>query len=1038
MELAADDLLTGALSPSLHIVRSEFIAYEGDASNQFALEAEKVHVGLVTILAFNNVNWCNEAVEGDLVSVGAQQMRSLADITGVKEGTTDEFLGIMEREFRSVGVATYRARLLQSRDNKTRLTSLLCSLDKGPENVGGMARLVKMGAGISNVCVHGGWCLFHQFHLIVESHLDICDNFSWGFVDGAKPYPTGFFSGLKIVCNTWRGPGVKAKIVKYTADAFGELVSRDFFSRSISRCIKGRWASVQSVQKVIDDASPWLNDVFHHVLPQSASRASGGPADEVEEDDRAKLGRWRGLTREMTANKLWLCTVTISRVTAEPMAHILYWSQKRVAEENQARDGWRSDIVFSGETFLSDFVCFKAAEVSAEISELLQPCSEAKFSSVWARLPAGVFSNALEFMVTLVVAESADWDRRAISVVSSFPLLFMKMLQKGPRELCPERRQLAEAFLKLDLGALQSKTSDLALKTREFFRAEFEEMRAAGRCPLQLWLHLLGFRFQMRGNNQYLEGLMNKIQTITRRAPNIRKALVNARMTLAVNARRSPEDYAQEHHRIQRYREEHGSHRFADVVQVRPTDDVLPAGLRRMPLERPQDVALASLVRVAPIAASMYRSRTMGASVVYILSACLPFNFEGTAFLMAKSFYSCVRCALGDIERSSHGDYSFRLRLPLEIRTLICIVGDEFEGLQRGVRASLFVGKAPAKWHTRSHATIDVGSIECSAHYGKQSRTPQAALSEIPLLDVEAGTAPEEDGENEEDDSLSMLLGEIIDQDLDEADFEDSLQPDAEGDVEADELDDDDSDGAEERVPHPLEAFSQEERLDVCRRVYAEACAWADRCDNAEKHARDQIAAWQDSCMDDRISLISAGTAASEECSLVFVLWKDYAAHSGERIRLDEQNRVIYDVGVKMEIFDNFGLVVQDTIALKYKATAAGRYLMPAWVMAIKKKVDAQMFQGPHPPQILRARPRPTDRSCLLCLQAKASLTAFAPLDDILFECVECTRAYHPQCVAQWRDVMTPGAPNVKITLPFRCPVCDRRLCSALDDVDTS
>ena len=138
-----------------------------------------------------------------------------------------------------------------------------------------------------------------------------------------------------------------------------------------------------------------------------------------------------------------------------------------------------------------------------------------------------------------------------------------------------------------------------------------------------------------------------------------------------------------------------------------------------------------------------------------------------------------------------------------------------------------------------------------------------------------------------------MLLGEIIDQDLDEADFEDSLQPDAEGDVEADELDDDDSDGAEERVPHPLEAFSQEERLDVCRRVYAEACAWADRCDNAEKHARDQIAAWQDSCMDDRISLISAGTAASEECSLVFVLWKDYAAHSGERIRLDEQNRVI-------------------------------------------------------------------------------------------------------------------------------------------------
>lgn len=117
-----------------------------------------------------------------------------------------------------------------------------------------------------------------------------------------------------------------------------------------------------------------------------------------------------------------------------------------------------------------------------------------------------------------------------------------------------EKEDVAQDPLDADESSLRLPWSDIAIKTRGNYLADIRYVAKTGFCPVSLFTHLCLIRSRMNGSNQYLEGLMNKLQVITKRAPTIKKGLANARMSLQVGDLPEPSTCADNHSRVQAYK----------------------------------------------------------------------------------------------------------------------------------------------------------------------------------------------------------------------------------------------------------------------------------------------------------------------------------------------------------------------------------------------------------------------------------------------------------------------------------------------------
>ena len=131
----------------------EVFSYKGDATNQEAIDKEKVHTSLVSALMFSSATSAHrgtDAYEPELFCQFIHRVSESGDLQVVREGTGAETHQLMLHEFNSVHLPTVDARCKEPPDN---IVSVYClGLDNGPDNQGMVKR-------ISNVCLHVLSCM---------------------------------------------------------------------------------------------------------------------------------------------------------------------------------------------------------------------------------------------------------------------------------------------------------------------------------------------------------------------------------------------------------------------------------------------------------------------------------------------------------------------------------------------------------------------------------------------------------------------------------------------------------------------------------------------------------------------------------------------------------------------------------------------------------------------------------------------------------------------------------------------------------------
>jgi hypothetical protein len=209
--------------------------YRGDATNQEAIEKQKVHLSEVSSFHLPGEAFFGAMVDGVLNPdlLRASYARAVCDIQPVHHGTGSELYAIMAHELKSVGCPTWEAPELQS-EHCASVFALV--LDHGPDNQAATKMIRATLVDKPRVLFVVVWCFFHQYHLIVKNLLLVLDRWSW---TGAE-YSTPYFNGLATIANCWRSPGHPTKIYDTACSMFGAPVANSTAKKMPPRAVRGR------------------------------------------------------------------------------------------------------------------------------------------------------------------------------------------------------------------------------------------------------------------------------------------------------------------------------------------------------------------------------------------------------------------------------------------------------------------------------------------------------------------------------------------------------------------------------------------------------------------------------------------------------------------------------------------------------------------------------------------------------------------------------------------------------------------------------
>lgn len=138
------------------------------------------------------------------------------------------------------------------------------------------------------------------------------------------------------------------------------------------------------------------------------------------------------------------------------------------------------------------------------------------------------------------------------------------------------------------------------------------------------------------------------------------------------------------------------------------------------------------------------------------------------------------------------------------------------------------------------------------------------------------------------------------------------------------------------------------------------------------------------------ISLVRARSTEDDGAPMVMLVrWEVYARRTGRPVRLDERNRVIYQL-MPIEDFKDAVLLIPDVMMMMRKVTQGGRSPLPEWVNLLWRAEEARMFAGPIG----------DDRPCVACKQAARMGTSshLRPSDGDIFVCHQCLCSWHMDC----------------------------------------
>ena len=151
--------------------------------------------------------------------------------------------------------------------------------------------------------------------------------------------------------------------------------------------------------------------------------------------------------------------------------------------------------------------------------------------------------------------------------------------------------------------------------------------------------------------------------------------------------------------------------------------------------------------------------------------------------------------------------------------------------------------------------------------------------------------------------------------------------------------------------------------------------------------------------------------------NVLFVRWESTARHQARVVRLDNRNRVIYNVPfiVPVRTFpaEEVTYIVAKLPVEMLKVTAGSRVPMPGWALLLRDRELARIFPGP---QLL-------ETACMMCdLARRTGVDAGVPPTDDKYTCTNCLQAWHSACAVAVAHHKGMPAPNFG---EFRCCVCE-------------
>lgn len=401
------------------------------------------------------------------------------------------------------------------------------------------------------------------------------DTWTWP-VDAAPS--CGYFRCVSTIARIWRSPGSARKIrgaafeeaLQNKEFANPDLVVRQHFSTIPGRCLRGRWLSIDGVERTIAAASvsDLLGRVFARLWPppavqQAASAEEGGaaaatadepqgskakrrkttkkpPGREEQEQYEKEQKQLRDLATEATNNLLFMIMVDIAIASKAPLVRFMAWVQKAVKEQRKrVKDAKKAGVEYLGPTPLSQFVTTKFEEIKLDALKLVHDEASGDdpiVKAVMGGLPDELVPAAQELFMTLILLFLAQWEFRYGEKVRSFPLRMLHLCELPATEDHPVRtvlrRGVARALLDTSVDELQrmSPFSDVPEKTKVLFHGELQEAAATGRCPLKLYTFALLMRARLPCETQEVEGMNSVLQKISDAAPNARFPVVSDRL----------------------------------------------------------------------------------------------------------------------------------------------------------------------------------------------------------------------------------------------------------------------------------------------------------------------------------------------------------------------------------------------------------------------------------------------------------------------------------------------------------------------------
>ena len=420
-----------------------------------------------------------------------------------------------------------------SEPNLRSIDNYLTTTDSGPDESQSRKMLKQQ---LAPLLTHLWWecdCFAHIYQLIVKSQLKHIDQ----IVAGVWKRPWGYVSVLSKVMLLWR-ENARAMFSSWqlmfpdTALKCAKLVP--------PKCIVGRWGSISRCEAylrkcdigeltaVLDVALAKYDTAAanqRRVLKRPAGAAAPAQPDipehanaEEQMEYSNRMGRWRLDVFKAFEDPAFFVILRIAHKSRESLDHFVHFLAKK-----------RKDCEPLG---LARLVFYKAKSLLSDLESMADISSEnGPWSEILSETPADLVGLAKYTISTICMRNTADFQRRVVEPMSTYPLKALKLAKHDPVIACPERQEVCSELLAMEKQQGADPTMNkLVILFRDALLRGKRDGALLGHESLYLMMRLIACKWVP--DVQGIEGLNSLIKLQCQRYRRLALPTLDARLAL--------------------------------------------------------------------------------------------------------------------------------------------------------------------------------------------------------------------------------------------------------------------------------------------------------------------------------------------------------------------------------------------------------------------------------------------------------------------------------------------------------------------------